>query len=140
MIQDASFGQAFAPRLDARETSEPSERSYRIALNPLQKAGVLAGLRASGADKRLDRTLGQMTGREFTPQDLGTLKDRALDEIEWPEAKRLQGIAEGPPVDLAREQKAIIDSVMGRLGGDPLAERARAAYGRAIKHGQIRTR
>lgn len=114
--------------------------SFRLALGPIEKATVVAGLRASGADRRLDRTLVQMTGGEFTPQELQALKDRALDKIEAPEAKQLFGIVEGPPVKLRGDQKAIIDRVMNRLGDDPLANKARGAYGRAIKSDQVRTR
>jgi hypothetical protein len=114
--------------------------SVRIALGPIEKAGLLATLRTTGADKRIDRTLDQITGGEFSPQERRSLEDRVLDEIKGREAYGLRGIVEGPPVDLRRDQKAIIDSVMGRLGDDPLASKARGAYGRAVKSGQIRTR
>lgn len=119
--------------------SEPA--SMRIALGPIEKAGLLATLRASGADKRIDRTLDQMTAGEFTSVERRALEDRALDKIERSEVGLLGGIVEGPPpVNLRPDQKAVIDNVMGRLGDDPLASRARDAYGKAVKNGQIRTR
>lgn len=106
--------------------------SYDLAPNGLEKAWATQAMRATGADKRLDRTLRQMTNGEFTPGELSALKARSLDKIDLPEALKLQGIAEGPPVGPRPQQKAVIDRA--------LAQKARDAYGRAVGAGFVRVR
>jgi hypothetical protein len=43
-------------------------------------------------------------------------------------------------VALNPAQKAVVDRMLGQMGSDPLADRARAAYGRALGGGRIRVR
>lgn len=104
------------------------------------KNWVKERLQSSGADVRLDHTIDRMTNHEFTPAEIKALEDRSLTALELPDALRLGGIQEGPPVDMHPGQKAIIDRLMNRIGGDPLAGKARDAYGRALQTGQIRVR
>jgi len=81
-----------------------------------------------------------MTNGAFGPQEIHDLENRVLDKASWDDVKALRGINEGPPVYFTPSQKSVVDGLMRRLGDDPLAQRARAAYGRAMDAGQVRTR
>ena len=140
-IDDLMFqthlGLAQAPSLPgANDTAAP----MRLALEGWRKGVVRGAMAASGADKRLDATVGALTGGEFQPGEIKTLEDRALDKVKWEDAKAMRGVTEGSPVVLTAPQKAIVDRLMGQIGSDPLGQRARAAYGRAVASGQVRVR
>jgi hypothetical protein len=136
LLPEGNLGLALAPRLD-----DASPGASQIAMNVAQKAFVKSAMRLTGADKGFDRTINSMTGGQFSPGDIRTLEDRLLDKAEWrKDTDVLQGIAEGPPVYLRPDQKAVIDRLIGGLGADHLAQRAQAAYQKAIDAGQVRTR
>jgi hypothetical protein len=120
-------------------TGDPSgQGSFQIALGPLAKAGVKTAMHATGADQAFDRTIGGITGGTFQPGDIKALEDRALTAAKPGDLAILYGIADGLPVVLNSAQKASIDGLMGKLGSDALATRARAAYQKAVDAGQIR--
>jgi hypothetical protein len=122
-------------------TTQGGASAYpQLALNALRKGFVKSGMAASGADKRLDATIGALTSGQFQPNEIRTLEDRALDKIDWDDAKAMSGVTEGSPVVLTAPQKAIVDKLMGQIGSDPLGQRAQAAYGRAVANGQVRVR
>jgi len=135
----AMQGPAPAPTSSAA-ASPAADGPFQVALGPKSKAAVIAQMRATGADKGFDKTLGQITGGEFSPEEIQALKDRALNAASWLQVFHLRGVSEGAPVVLSPAQKATIDSLMGQLGSDALAAKARAAYGRAINAGNIRVR
>lgn len=56
------------------------------------------------------------------------------------DVKTLWGIEAGAPVFISPRQKTAIDGLFGRLGDDPLARRAREAYGRALQKGRVKVR
>lgn len=118
----------------------PDDGSYQVALGPFEKAKITAGMYLTGAGKRFDRTIDRMTNGSFSPEDVKALENRVLDAAESRDVRTLQGVVEGPPVYLNQAQKSVVDKLMGRLGSDPLARRARDAYGKAVDAGQVRTR
>lgn len=143
MLFDSHLALAGAPRrgdawLDSGEPAD-GDQPYEIALNGIQKRLILGAMRASGADKGFDSTISGMTGGGFGPDQIKSLENQVLDKASWDEAMALRGITEGPPVDLSRNQKTVVDGLMNRLDG-PLADDARAAYQRALRAGQIRIR
>jgi hypothetical protein len=158
LLLEGNLGLALAPRLDdAPGAMQPvigapygleglpgGAEGYngplQVALSPPEKMAVQSMMRATGADRGLDRTLGRMTGGEFKPDEIKMLEDRALAAAKWREVGQLKGISEGPPVILNAQQKATVDRLIGQLGSDHLAARARGAYGRAVSDGQIRVR
>jgi hypothetical protein len=155
LLLEGNLGLALAPRLDeialpgigpfsarsaASGGTDEQDGSFQVALSPPEKMAVQSMMRATGADRGLDRTLGRMTGGEFNPDEIEMLQDRALRAAKWGEVGQLKGISEGPPVTLSPQQKATVDRLIGQLGSDDLAARARAAYGRAMSGGQIRVR
>ena len=111
---------------------------FDVAMNPAERALVRGGMAATGADKRLDATLGRMTGGALNPADIHALEDRALRTATWDEGKALTGIQEGPPVTLTPQQKAIIDRLMRQSGSDALGQSAQKAYQKAWSDGQIK--
>lgn len=121
------------------QRGEP-DGSYQLALNRFDKAVVKGVMHASGADAGFDRTVGRMTGGQFSTPEIQSLEDHALDAATRADIPVLKGIGEGPPVILNPTQKAVIDRLMGQLGSDDLANRARGAYQGAIRAGQVRTR
>jgi hypothetical protein len=129
---------AVALGLRPRAPSEPSEGMQQIALNGPERALVKGMMHASGADAGFDRTIGRMTGGQFSPSEVKALEDMALKALHWDEAMQLRGIEEGPPVTFTPAQKGVVDSLMGRLGDDELARRTREAYARALREGQVR--
>ena len=129
---------ANAVALDLGSASD--DGTFQVALGPLAKRMVMRGLEASGADKGFDRTIGALTNGSFSPQEIKDLESRVLDKAEWTDVHALHGIQEGVPVNLTPKQKTVIDGLMGKLGDDPLARRARDAYGRAVGAGNVRSR
>ncbi|HEX3887348.1 MAG TPA: hypothetical protein VHW05_07600 [Phenylobacterium sp.] len=95
-------------------------------------------MHATGADQTFDRTIGRITGGTFQPGDIKALEDRALTAAGPDDVAILRSIADGAPIVLSSAQKASIDGLMGKLGSDALATRARAAYQKAVDAGQIR--
>jgi len=85
-------------------------------------------------------TLNAVVGPGFSPSEIERLQDRALDQIEMQDLNVLQGIQAGAPVTLTERQKARIDRLMGFVGKDALGQRARDAYGEAVRTGKIRVR
>ena len=147
LLLEGNLGLALAPKLGPDDSLNgdlakppPDDGAFQVALRPWQKAAVFGGMRASGADKGFDRTVGAMTNGAFGPQEIHDLENRVLDKASWDDVKALRGINEGPPVYFTPSQKSVVDGLMRRLGDDPLAQRARAAYGRAMDAGQVRTR
>jgi hypothetical protein len=150
LLLDGNLGLALAPRLDesADALGGPSAEggpggdaaSFQVALGPVAKAAARAAMRASGAQRGFDRTVGRLTGGEFNPDEIRTVEDRALNAAKGPDIPVLTGIGEGPPVVLNANQKAVIDRLLGQAGSDPLGDRVRAAYGKALNAGQIRVR
>lgn len=82
-------------------------------------------------------TVRTIVGPGFTDQELRILQDRALDDAEMKDIDVLQGIQAGAPVRLTPAQKARIDRLMRLSGDDELGRRARAAYEKALRDGQI---
>lgn len=82
-------------------------------------------------------TVRTIVGTGFTDQELGILQDRALDDAEMKDIDVLQGIQAGAPVRLTPAQKARIDRLMRLSGDDELGRRARGAYEKALRDGQI---
>lgn len=138
LLRQGGEGLTTAPRrsLDAGRPGQ----TYQVALSRFEKAAVLGGMRASGADKRFDRTIRGLTDGQFNDAEIAALKDRALTAAEWGDVGALSGIEEGPPITVRPGQKAVLDSLMGRLGSDALSQRAQDAYGRASRSGKIRVR
>lgn len=128
---------AQAMRADDDPPMRGDER-FDVAMNVFEKGALKGLMRASGADKGLQRTLGRMTGGQFTPAEVETLEDRALDKLRSKEAMKLYGIPEGPPVTVTPGQKTIIDGLFGEIGSDPLGRRARDSYRDAWKAGRVR--
>lgn len=91
-------------------------------------------------EHNLRSTVRGLVGSTFTPQEVDDLEKRALDKVEWDELGALVGIEAGIPVELTPKQKTKIDSLMNRMGDDPLARRARDALDQGLKSGKIRVR
>ena len=91
-------------------------------------------------EPNLRATVRGIVGSEFTPKELQTLQDRALDAVRMEDLTTLRGIGVGTPVGLTAAQKAAIDRLIQNMGTDPLGRRARDAYGEALKSGDIRVR
>jgi hypothetical protein len=126
---------------DAGVAPPPGENdATHVALWDWEIPAVRAAMRRTGADHRLDATLGRMTGGSFSPDQIQTLEDRALHAAKHSDIGALTGIEEGPPVTLSPEQKAIIDRLMSQSGTDPLGRDAQAAYQGAWRNGQIKLR
>ncbi|MDO8379030.1 hypothetical protein [Phenylobacterium sp.] len=111
-----------------------------LALNVFQKKAVKALMKSSGADKNVQRALREISGGEFSSAELEALEDRVLDRATREDVGSLFGIQVTKPFSVSPRQKATIDGLFGKLGGDPLAEKARTAYGRALKNGKVRVR
>lgn len=108
-----------------------------LALNALQKAAVKAAMKVDGGEKRVRSTLRDLAGQGFTPSELERLEERMSDTATWDDASKPWVIESGAPVVISPNQKAVIDGLFGRLGGDPLAERARSSYRRALQSGRV---
>jgi len=63
-----------------------------------------------------------------------------VDGAEMKDLEVPQGVEAGAPVFVTPAQKARIDRLVGKLGSDELARRARESYGKAVTGGQIRVR
>ncbi|MBS0490279.1 MULTISPECIES: hypothetical protein [unclassified Phenylobacterium] len=88
-------------------------------------------------EPNLRGTVRTIVGPSFSDAELRTIQDRALNEAEMKDLEVLQGIRAGAPVYLTPAQKARIDRLMGLSGEDGLGRRARSAYDRAQRNGQI---
>jgi len=112
-----------------------------IGLSAGERAAARAAMKISGADKAFERTVSTITGGQFSKSDLKTLEDRLLEKADrGKDVGPLMGIQDGAPVYLTPAQKSVVDSLVGRLGSDPLAQRAQDAYRKALNAGQVRTR
>jgi len=114
--------------------------AFQVALGKLGKTWVRNGMRLTGTDKRFDRTIETLTRGQFTPQEIGAIEDRLLSAASWADVKSLRGVREGPPVDLSHDQKRTVDSLIGKIGRDPLGKKVGRAFGDAISAGQVRVR
>lgn len=63
-----------------------------------------------------------------------------LDAATMDDARTLWVVRAGTPVVISPNQKATIDGLFGRIGGDALAERARTSYRRALQSGRVQVR
>ena len=158
LLLHGNLGLAVAPRLDEAAQvppppdgalARPSDLSsglqgddgaFRVALGPGTKAWVQGQMHKTGADQAFDRTLDRMTDGQFRPGEIKMLEDRALTAARITDIPVMSGLSEGPPVLMNPRQKATVDRLMGQLGSDDLATRARSAYGKALGDGQIRIR
>lgn len=111
---------------------------FDVALGPGAIQAIRDAMARAGADRRLDATIGRMTGGQFSPEQVHTLEDRALQHAGIGDPLRLMGIQEGPPVVLSRSQKSVVDRLMTQSATDPLGREAQSAYQKAWKNGQIR--
>jgi len=137
----ASNALALEPMTDADVSGAREDPgAFEVALGPIAKRALKGLMHASGADKGFDRTVGTLTNGRFSPQEIQTLEDRVLDKAQKTDVGALYGVQEGVPVYLSPNQKAVIDRLMGQLGEDPLARRARDAYGGAVSAGNVRVR
>ncbi len=68
------------------------------------------------------------------------LEERVLDAATWNEAGRLWTIEGGRQIVVSPDQKAALDAIFGRLGDDELARKARGAYERKMRNGQVKVR
>lgn len=124
----------------ATASLEPGGRPLELALNTIEKGVVKAGMKATGADKGFDRTVSGLTGGAFSPGERAVLEDRALTAASLDDVGVLKGVSEGAPVILTPQQKVVVDRIVGGLGSDALGTRAREAYGKAVRGGQVRSR
>ena len=122
------------------ENSDDEIGSIDLALNVFQKKAVKALMKSSGTDKNVQQALREISGGEFSAEELGALEDRVLDRATREDVGSLFGIQATKPFAVSPRQKATIDGLFSKLGGDPLAEKARGAYGRALKDGKVRVR
>ncbi len=117
----------------------PTDGSFDVSFN----AGWLAK-RAMQLNPEIEpnvrATLRGLVGNEFTPQEIQTLETRAFDNVEHSDLPALAGIHAGVPVQLNGLQARKIEGLLGRLGNDPLNQRARDAYAKGIKNGKIKIR
>ena len=139
MIADNALALGLPSRASA-PAAPVNDGSFQVALGPRAKAAVMEGLHATGADEGLERTLGRMTGGAFTPAEIRTLEDRALTAANIRDTLTLRNIQEGPPVVLSGAQKDVIDRIMGQIGADAMAQRARESYRKSVDAGQIQVR
>ena len=119
--------------------NQPTDGSFDVA----GAAGWMARLAMQvypEIEPNFRATVRGIVGAEFTPKELQTLQDRALDTVKMEDLTALRGIGAGTPVDLTRARKAAIDRLIQNMGTDPLGRRARDAYGEALKNGDIRVR
>jgi len=116
------------------ERSEP----FDLALNLFERKAIKGLLVASGADQNFRRTLRAIAGNGFSQPELDQLEERILRKATRDDVGVLYGITEGAPVVISRNQKATIDRLLNEAGTDELGRRARDAYGRALKHGQVK--
>jgi len=114
--------------------------TFEVALAAGERRLVRSVMRVGGAEKRFDRTITGMTGGALGPAKIEALKDRALGAATWDDVRAMEGVREGPPVNLSRRQKAVTDRLMNGLGSDSLAREARARYEEAIRAGTIKIR
>lgn len=126
----------------AFETS-PQPNAARLPDDAFETAGI-AGWMARRAmqvhpeiEPNLRDTVRTIVGPSFTDKELRTIQERALNEAEMKDLDVLQGIRAGAPVYLTPTQKARIDRLMGLSGEDDLGRRARSAYEKAQRNGQI---
>jgi hypothetical protein len=122
----------------AAMAAQPDDGSFQVALGPVERAAIRAGMAATGADKRLDSAVGRMTGGAFSPDQVHTLEDRALVNAQDPDKGPLMRLQDGSPIVVNPQQKAIIDRLMSQSGTDQLGRAAQAAYQRAWQNGQIK--
>ena len=91
-------------------------------------------------EPRVRSTVRSVVGPEFSTAEIDTLEDRALDAADIRDLPTLSGIRGDVPVMLTPRQKTIIDRVISAMGNDKLGNRAKAAYQKAQKDGQVRVR
>lgn len=83
-------------------------------------------------------TVRGLVGSGFTDQEIQALENRALDQVTSDDLATLHDVAPGVPVDLTAKQDRSIQGLFGRMGNDPVTQRARDAYQQGIKSGKIR--
>lgn len=124
----------------ATPTLPEEEGSFQIALNDWEKRTVRALIRGAGVEQNIRSTLRGLAGEGFSAAELADLEARVFEEATMGDVKTLWGIEAGAPVFISPRQKAAVDGLFGRLGDDPLARRAREAYGRALQKGRVKVR
>jgi hypothetical protein len=85
-------------------------------------------------------TLGGLVGSGFSPQDISTLENRAIDTANPADALALRGLQAGVPVSLNTRQWNTIDGLLRRMPQDELGQRAYSAFKSGLANGKIRVR
>ena len=130
---------------DARpaEDRDPAARDVQIALSGPQKRLIKGVMAINPEVRRNIDSVGRAFAPEASSDERGRAQDRFLDKVDWDELQALNGayVVNGrPPVFVTPRQKAILDSVIGRMGDDPIGQRAKAGYGQAVSNGGVKVR
>jgi len=128
----------FFPDHEAAPAAESAAGQFEVALNLVEKKIVRHLMSGAGVEQNVRSTLRSLAGDGLTPVELERLEERVLDRATQKDIHALWGIEAGAPVMISPNQKAVIDSLVGRLGDDPLAQRAGASYRRVLKGGRVR--
>lgn len=91
-------------------------------------------------EQNIRGTLGGLVGSGFSPQDIHTLEQRAIDAASPADALALAGLQAGVPVTLSTRQWNTIDGLLQRMPQDELGQRAHSAFTSGLANGKIRVR
>ncbi len=91
-------------------------------------------------EQNIRGTLGGVVGSGFSPRDINTLENRAIDAASPIDAVTLSGLQAGVPVTLSTKQWNTIDGLLQRMPQDALGQRAYSAFKSGLASGKIRVR
>jgi len=88
------------------------------------------------------RTVDIISNHAFSPEELDRLTDRVIDEIGLFEALRFKDVVPSQPLILTPSQERTLREILDRLEkkspGDPLIDKVRKEFDKAIQTGQCR--
>lgn len=91
-------------------------------------------------EQNIRGTLGGVVGSGFTPQEIDTLENRAIDAASPLDALTFKGLQGGVPVTLSTSQWTAMDGLLRRMPQDALGQRAYSAFKAGLANGKIRVR
>jgi hypothetical protein len=84
-------------------------------------------------EQNIRGTLGGVVGSGFTPQEIDTLKNRAIDAVSPLDALTFKGLQ-------STSQWTAMDGLLRRMPQDTLGQRAYSAFKAGLANGKIRVR
>jgi hypothetical protein len=91
-------------------------------------------------EQNIRGTLGGVVGSGFTPQEIDTLQNRAIDAASPVDVLTFKGLQSGVPVTLSTSQWTSMDGLLRRMPQDTLGQRAYSAFKAGLANGKIRVR